>query len=503
MLLLMVAFGGCAHRGGLARPAPETLPHGSPLRNPTIPDGDAWLRHHLMFGEYDRALTLLDGKRGATGDALWRALQRGLVLHQAGQYGKSNAAFEWAEVEADRRYTRSATRAVGSVAVSDRVLAFTPSTAELAMIPYYRMLNYIGMRDLESAAVEARKANTLLSRLERRDDARCREDAMVRYLSGLVLGAAGDRNDALVALRHAELAFRGCDGAAGVRVPDAIGADLVRVARSLGISEVADSAAERYSVTAALADGAGDLVLLVEHGFVAHRVEEALYVPIFPDDVEGLDDEDESGILEAAARITARLLNNVAERGRWGSAWDDHPAVQVAHALDGAYILRLAWAEPRRDGIAPVLRVWVNDSLAAVTPVGDLSTLAEHEMEARRAAMITRMVARGITKYVISRSAEKKTEKKHGEVAGFVMGRLINLAANELERADTRSWSLLPDGVSLVRTQLAEGEHRIRVEVLGPGGELVEMRDLGMVRVAAGELVLRNERVWSGIGHRY
>lgn len=497
LLLVALAAGGCAHRGGaLARPGAESLPPGSPLRDRSMADGDAWLRHHVMYGEYQSALTFLEGRTGAPGDPLWRALQRGLVLHQAGEFEASNTALEWAEVEADLRYTKSLRRAAGSLVVSDRVLAFTPSGAELAMIPYYRMLNYLGLRDLVGAGVEARKANALLGRMERGEEARCGEDAMVRYLAGLVLAATGDRNDALVSLRTAEEGFRGCGAGAAVRVPEAIGADLVRVARALGVGEVADSAAARYAVEILPAAG-GDLLLLVEHGFVAHRVEEALHVPIFPADVEGIGSDDEAGILEAAARITARLLENALQRAAWGASFDDHPAVQVAQALDGAYVLRLAWPGLRREGREwQQVRVFVNDSLATVTPVGDLSTLTEQELHDRRVALVTRTVARGVAKYLISREAEERAEKKGGEVAGFLVGRLTNLAANELERADTRSWSLLPDQISMVRARLPAGEHRVRVELVGRDGEAVESRDLGMVSIGEGELVAVRERIW-------
>jgi uncharacterized protein len=495
VLLVLLALPACAHGGALARPAPESLPPGSPLRDRSMSDGDAWLRHHLLLGEYSDALGFLERRQGVPGDRLWRTLQKALVLHHAGEYAASNEAFEWAEIEADLRYTRSLTRAAGSLVVSDRVLAFTPSASEMGMIPYYRMLNYLALEDVQGAAVEARKAVALLARLGRPAEVGCREDAMIRYMAGMVLSSVGERNDALVALRQAELGFRGCAG--GAAVPAALGSDLVRVARALGVHEVADSAAARYQIQAA-PSGTGELLLLVEHGFVAHRVEESLHVPIFPSDLEGLDEGDDAGILAAAARVTARLAGNALERGRWGSALDDHPVSQLGHALDGAYVLRLAWAETRRSRAEPEVRVLVNGDRVDVHSVGDLSALTERELAAERAGAVTRLVARGIAKFLLSREAERGAERKGGEVAGFLVGRLANLAANELERADTRSWSLLPDQVSMVRADLPAGEHHVRVQVIGAGGRLLEERDLGMISVGAGSLVLRSERVLGG-----
>ena len=137
-VVLAVAVAGstaCASAGALpARPAWETLPEGSPLRTRSLPESDAWLRHHVMFGEYEQALDVLGAEEGVPGDELWRALQRGVVLHDAGDYRASNEAFEWAEAEADRRYTKSVSRAAASVqtfmsaATSSRASAPSPTS---------------------------------------------------------------------------------------------------------------------------------------------------------------------------------------------------------------------------------------------------------------------------------------------------------------------------------------------------------------------------------------
>jgi uncharacterized protein len=456
-------------------------------------DGDAWLRHHLIFGEYGEALGFLERERGLPGDPLWRALQRALVLHHAGEYAASNDAFEWAEIEADLRYTASVSRGAASLLSSDRVLAYTPSASEMGMIPYYRMLNYLALDDRDGAAVEARKA---LTRLTWSSGDGCADGVMVLYLAGMVLRGAGEDNDALVALRQAEHGYRGCAENGGSPAAAAVGGDLLVLARSLGDTEIVDATEARYAPTPPAAGG-GELMLLLEHGFVAHLTEETLHVPIYPEDVDGVEGGDEPGILEAAARVSARLLGNALERERWGAAFDDHPARQLAHAAEGAYVLRLAWPGARRSGPSPAIRVWVDDELVEVVRLGDLSAATEREIQAARAAAFTRMIARGIGKYLISREAERGAEKAGGEVAGFLVGRLTNVLANGLERADTRSWSLLPDHVSMVRTRLGPGEHRVRLEVVTPDGVVIEEREIDGLVAGEGELVLRRERVMS------
>jgi hypothetical protein len=487
---------GCAGRGGIpARPAPELLPAGSPLRSQSLADGDAWLRHHLRYAEYPQALQAVGaGSPLAPSDRLLRALQEGIVLHQAGEHARSNAVLEWAEVEADRRYTRSLARAAGALVLNDGVLAYTPSETELAMVPYYRMLNYLALGQLEGAVVEARKANALLARLSPEPRRRCRRDGMLQYMAGLVQEAGGEMNDALVSLRLAEQAFEGCESPpAGMAT--AVGTDLHRVAVAAGARELADSVAQRHGVKPDTAP-AGRLLLLVEHGFVAHRAEEALHVPILPEEVDGLESSDADGIFAAAGRISERLVDTFQQRAVWGRAWSDTPAAQWAGMLEGGYVLKLAWPALRLEAARPAaVRVWLGDTVAAGSAEGKLSELLRDEVEAGRAAALTRLVARGVAKYLISREVEKRAEKKGGELTSFLVGRLTNLAANRLEQADLRSWSLLPDRISLVRASLPPGTHRLRIEAVEDGGEAAA-HHLGAVTVDAGGLVVLSRRVW-------
>jgi len=494
---LAAVLAGCAARSPFpARPAPESLAQGSPLRSATLAQGDAWLRHYLMAGDHASALRLLDaGARTAPGDELVRRLQLGLVLHQAGRFAESNDAFEWAEREAEDRFTRSASRAAGSLLVSDRMLEYVPSRAERGMIPYYRMLNYLALGDRGEATVEARKAGALLEGREPGEG--CSGAAFLPYFAGMVHQAAGERNDALVSLRRAQRAFDGCADE-GVGAPPTLGPDLLRAAVELGVREVADSARKRYGLAAVPAGRPAELVVLVEHGWVAHRAGEDIHVPLFPEDVEGLEgDADGDGVAAAAARVSARLFQDLAEQAAYGSELDGHPAVRWAAALGGGHVLKFAWPVYRLEASRPAaVRVLVDDSAAAPASVEDVSSGVVRDFEARRPLVLTRAVGRGVLKLLAARELERKAEKEGGEVAGYVAGRLAGLAGNALEQADTRSWSLLPDRISLARLTLAPGEHRVRIEVRGGEGEDADTLDLGTVTVRPGERTFLSRRVW-------
>jgi uncharacterized protein len=494
---VLIATGCASHSRPPVRPSPETLPPGSPLLSRTLPESDAWLRHYLMVGDHAQGLAAATAHRSglAPRDPLVRAFQEALIRRQAGDYQGSNRNLEWAEIEVERRYTRSVSRAAASLLVNDGVIPYTPPAPELLMVPYYRMLNYLALGEMDGALVEARKANALLSRLGRDDPDRCGERGMLQYLAGLIQSAGRETGDALVSLRLAARSFEECGGTPAGS-DQAFAADIWRAAGAAGIPEIADSIAEHHPHVGG-PDQTGDLVLLLEHGYVAHRAEQSIHVPIFPKDVEGLESGDESGIGAAAGSIVSRLMNNLLERGAMGTAWDDRPVVQWAYAAGGAYILRLAWPAIHLEATRPAgVRVWVGDSLVASVVEANLSASLHEELEAQRVAILTRAVARGVVKYLASREIEKKADEKSGDVAAFLVGRVANAAANHLEQADLRGWSLLPDRISMIRARLPDGSYRVRVESLARDGSTVLIEDLGEVSVRSGELSLLSRRVW-------
>ncbi|HEX8210723.1 MAG TPA: hypothetical protein VF584_11145 [Longimicrobium sp.] len=495
--LVAAAVAGCA--GGArypARPAPEALPANSPLLSSTLGETDAWLRHYLMEGRADSALEMLhERSKVAPRDELLRHLQLGVVLHHAGKWEESNAAFQWAEEEAERRFTRSLSRQAAMVLVNDAIAAYTPPPAEMAMIPYYRMLNYLALGGGEGTLVEARKANAYLERIRQGSKEPCVGEGFVQYLTGLVYDGAGERRDALVSYRQAERGYDACSDAAP---PATLGIELYRAARAAGVREVAESAAARYKVAGpALNGGTNDaeLVVLVEEGWVAHRGAADIHVPIPPDEVEALQSGDAARVTQSTARVAAHLLSNLAEKSRWGSTWDER--FLLADALDGAHILKLAWAVPRLEACAPSALRLVLDGDTAGVPIAasDLSSAVTRRWDAQRPAMVARMVTRGVAKYLAAREAEKKGNKE-SEALGWLAARAVNLAGNVMERADTRSWSLLPDRISVARLTLPPGEHDVKIQVLAADGSVAQTLDLGRVSLEAGATRIVHRRVW-------
>jgi hypothetical protein len=110
------------------------------------------------------------------------------------------------------------------------------------------------------------------------------------------------------------------------------------------------------------------------------------------------------------------------------------------------------------------------------------------EVDARRewVALATRAVARAATKYVVT----KAIEDKKGETAG----KIANFGASLLERADVRSWHVLPQELTLARIRVPAGARAVRID-LGEGSAIRTV-DVGMVTVRAGGLTILPVRLW-------
>ncbi|MCL7961120.1 MAG: hypothetical protein M8861_13085 [marine benthic group bacterium] len=574
----------------------------------TGPEGrsmhDTDLRQLARDEAFVEALELTDpDDRGDIGDELLRLMHRGLLLHYAGLFEESNELLQRAEAIIDDRYTRSVSLALLSIVTNDRALAWLPSDTERLMVNYYGALNYLALGDPEEAAVEARRLSRLLE-LGEDDDLEPDEAAMrelLRYFAGSVFEASGNRNDAAVAYRHVWSPGEVIgDTPLRPRFLDLYGEDWVEetppqpkqdfdTALDSIMAELAsgmgrDSAAavpEDLELTAPTDSGrvpvapdsllappykppepGGDVVVLLEHGFVAHRVEHSLNVPLFPVEADALHDSNSNVRFAAASCVASRAFQGrydfseiLAESGTdWRGSSGGKCIVPGAAKSDNEsnpgrdlYLMRVAWPEMTPSGLPtdlPVLGLSIaadarplqmaaldsgpqattatpedlgagvlpgeneaaDDESAPPAPAGpsptvmrpgmrgSVSAAVTDEFEDKIGGILIKAVARTALKYELARGIEKEVDKKN-EILGEIAFLTANAAAALFERADTRSWHLLPDELSVVRLRLPPGTHPLTLEVETGEGD-TRLIDLGDVNVRDGSVHVLSARVW-------
>jgi hypothetical protein len=395
-------------------------------------------------------------------DALLRTLNVGITRYYAAQYARSAAMLDTAALMADDRITASVSRNALSLLTNDMARPYQPRRTERLLIPYYGMLAYARLGAWEDAAVEARRLAGLLAQYaDDRDDAERSLHAVLLHLSGAVFERAGNRGEAEVSYRAAHaLSF-------------ALSDSLVP----------ADS-------------GSGDLLVVVERGFVAHRTTESIHIYL------GDSDRDSLGHSDASRRRTASRIASA--EGTWGGGDIRRTSAGAARidALPMCFDRRRHHDEGDDDhylSIAfPVLRQsarpWggavtvVADDRPAVTGrlVAEVDDASAADERRERVSIATRAIARAAAKYAVARTVRDKK----GETAGTI----AEIAGSLLERADVRSWHLLPRELTLARMRLDPGVRRVRL-LIGREGETRTV-DLGMITIIGGGVTIVPVRLW-------
>jgi hypothetical protein len=213
--------------------------------------------------------------------------------------------------------------------------------------------------------------------------------------------------------------------------------------------------------------GQGEVVLLLETGFVAQKTQFRFDFPIF--EKAAYDDED-----YWAWEIFAGMGNMQAfVRGRKVEYW-----VSVA-------------APELQDTPGPIGGARVSAGLSGdkvtTSRTANLSREARVTFDAEKPSIFFKTIARGLTKYLATRSLKKESK---------VAGTLANLFGAVTETADTRSWLTLPEGVHVARLSLPPGVHQLNVEILDRQGRPLMSRQIGGVEVKAGQWTFVNQRVF-------
>jgi hypothetical protein len=448
-----------------------------------LPPYDAAVRHYLLNPD-DRGLAEI--RDHGPDDEVVRLVNEGLFLRRLGRFEESNASLQRAEALATARYTKSLVQDVASFIVSDNVVDYSASALERSMIHYYGMFNYLALGDPEGALVEARKVNALLRRYANDNPGRSFiNDAAVQYLAGMLQWGQYEENDAIVSLRRSLVGYQDYEAHYGVHTPEPVAVDVARIASAVGLDDVAEQTRARYLAgregyaegrARAVADS-GDVVLVIENGFIAHKRQQKLFVPVLRSERDAVLEGDAASAVGAALTVLIRTVIVMNDLNRDGQSYlqaheDGVTFVSGALSAVGVELITMAWPVYELDSRrATGIRV-LDSSGGSVTPVliEDLSAIAVRDFEERKTSMLLRMIARALLKEAAIIQSERAGTQAGGALGGFAARVAARTVANATEQADTRSWSGLPAELLLARVRLPAGPNDIEISYQGLTG---------------------------------
>lgn len=448
---LLLQGAGCAAASQSWRAGPAGIP------------AERGLRAQLSQGQFVAAFEALKSKDIAPADALLRHMYRGVVALHAGELESGAKSMDRAWEISHDRWTKRMSDGAMALLTSDAALPYYPGPAERMFIPYYGGLAWLARSEPASAAVEARRLSQLLESEagpQPSDDFR----GVMRYVAGVLYEVAGERNDADVSFRNAAALLATMPG-------DTLPPDEMH----------------------------GDVVILVEDGFVGRPEPAGMTFWYKDDEIDLLNGDDD------AVRFTT--VSELRRRRQLRQDWS------------GFHSVTLTWpeftssaAETTEDMSARGLgaRAPTAPEVAAPMVVADVTAAVRADFERQQPIRLARAIARAVLRDAAldaaGKSFEKATDddddddkkKKDGKASaiGHVLlgiGLLATSATSAvLDQPDLRAWQLLPDRVAVTRLRLPVGEHEIEVV---RGADVVS---IGRVTVRAGGVTLLTHRWWTG-----
>lgn len=390
---------------------------------------------------YQQALSELDAsdiKEQSRNRLLYR-LEKAMILDRLGEADKARRLLIEADKIADELYTVSVSRTAASFVVSDAQTDYEGEDYEKVAIHTQLALSFIGSGDLAAARVEAKKINNKLHAMNQAYDADHRnqygEDAFARYLSGAIFEARGEIDDAIIDYGRAVELYQG-RFAAFVQggVPDQLVAAywrlLKRRNRTDRLTQVEKDFKEIVAKTkqadSELGPTAGEVFVVHEVGNIATKSTSDFMLPVG----------------SQVVRFSFPVIRKTASMQSWRAT-----GVRVS---GGAYY--------------------------AAENAADMDEIARVTLDDRRG----RLVAKQMTRLLAKGQLAEQARQNFGPLAGIA----VNIFAAVTETADTRSWTLLPEGYFVTRLKLKPGSYTLEVK---NAGRLAEVKT---IKIEPGKLTL-------------
>ncbi len=408
-------------------------------------------RNAAKSGNFQAAEKQVAVRSASDGTYALSQLELGRLQYLSNNWSHSQKTFDLAyqniqeeEAKAKLQISRGLEN-VGAMVTNDNALRYDVPYYEQSMLHTYQALNYLYEQGLESALVEVRRANLVQQRAleenqESIDEARgvmenygVSQDALSSsypsmlktignvkngfqnaytfYLSGLLYEAAGEKNDAYIDYKKALEIF-----------PDNsfLQQDVLRLSKKLGMSDDFSRYKKLYGeyTETPLADS-GQVVIVYEAGLIEAKDEVALNIPLY-------------GIWESNRIISFSL--------------------PVYHGQQSA---------------TTPLAVSYNDKSYQSEQIVRLQSLAAKELDENLPGLVVRQLLR-----IMAKEEMRHQMTKEAGDFGNLLATIYNIAS---ERADTRSWSTLPDNVQILKMNMSKGEQQLAVNVNGQT-ELIDIK---------------------------
>lgn len=397
-------------------------------------------------GNFQQAISLIPKRSSHDGSYNLGLLEKARLEYLAKNNNQSRKGFahayeliEQSQQQAKIELSRGLEN-VAAIVSNDNAVRYDIPLYEQSMLHSYQALNYITQQDLSGALVEVRRANQVQEKaLKANSDSINKslanannekfsidnlpqqypsmnrtigdvkngfQNAYTFYLSALLYESAGQPNDAYIDFKKALEIY-----------PDNhyLQQDVWRLAKALQMTD--DLALLKSTFPRTITkknkhnNNQGKVIFIVENGIVEAKQETSLSLPIYT----------------------------------------SHNDVRLYNVALPSYSNQLTVYSP--------LTLTYQGKHYQTEEIVRLQSLAAKQLQDKLPVIITRQITRLITKEEIRQTLARK-----GGDIGNIFANIYNIVT---EKADTRSWSTLPDSIQILTLNLSAGHHMLNIDING------------------------------------
>ncbi len=399
------------------------------------------LQNSMASGNCPGSVELMKNSKLTYGDKalLLHMLDSGMIHFQCGNTKEATAFFQDADTLAQELWTKSLTKEAASYVTNDFILPYRGEDFERAMISLFSAFSYIKMGEYDEAMADCRRLDTILTEYNSKYEKKnvYKEDALGRYLSGILSEADKEYSEAYIYYYEAFKAFKNYNQAYGTVTPKYLFEDLKRVSapadRENELKSIISNPSRMKYVDHQTAKKLGKIILIHLNGKAPIKV------------------ENKFSVVTATGPISIAFPDFVS-------------------------------SPPSCHSSRMVLKSNQNTIVEESVLFEDINGIALKDLADRKVRITAKAIARAVAKQVVVQASANEMEKHYGPMAGLMANIAGNVAASALEKADTRSWRTLPGEIYIARSFVPAGQYEVSVENCHGGQHTLEP-----VTVKAGE----------------
>lgn len=387
----------------------------------------------MTTGNCPGSMELLKNSQNKYGKkaALLHLLDSGMIHFQCGDMKSASQFFMDADQLAQELWTKSVTKEAASYFTNDLVIPYRGEDFERALINLFSAFCYINMGEYSEAMADCRRLDTMLSEYNSKYENKnvYKEDALGRYISGLLSESERDYSEAYIYYYEALKAFQSYNAGYGTVTPACLFEDILRVSapadkRAEALSIVPKAKSIKY-INHNTAKKMGKIVLIHLNGKAPVKIENKFTV------------NTSTGPISVAFPAYSTIP----------------PTCQYSKLI-------------------------VKSNAATVEQNAvlfeDINSIAVKDLADRKVRITAKAIARAVAKQAIIQASAKEIEKQQGAMAGLIAKIIGNIIASATEKADTRGWRTLPGEIYIARAFVPAGDYQIMVEHCNGGQETLD-----------------------------